>query len=86
MKGRRGKKRPAADLGQHMGQKAKSNLPELPNRTFIIVIRQVLNGNNDQICSVQHHALYPDVRHWEELIDFIEKKCGPKEPCCLSAI
>jgi len=26
------------------------------------------------------------VRHWEELIDPIEKYCGPKEPYCLTAL
>jgi hypothetical protein len=26
------------------------------------------------------------VRHWEELLDFIEKNCGPKEPYCLTAL
>ena len=26
------------------------------------------------------------MRHWEELIDFIETKCSPKEPYCLTAI
>jgi hypothetical protein len=30
--------------------------------------------------------LYTDVRHWEELVDFIGNNCCPKEPCCLTAI
>jgi hypothetical protein len=32
---------------------------------------------------MQLQASYPDLRHWDELIDFIEKNCGPKEPNCL---
>jgi hypothetical protein len=35
---------------------------------------------------MQLQASYPDVRHWEELIDFIEKNCGPIEPYCLTAL
>jgi len=35
---------------------------------------------------VQFQASYTDVRHWEELIDLIEKYCGPKEPYCLTAL
>jgi len=35
---------------------------------------------------MQFEASYPDVRHWEELIDFIEKNCSPKEPYCLTAL
>jgi hypothetical protein len=85
-KGRRGNKRPATDLGERAGKKARGNVPELPNSTFMVVIRQVPNGNNDPTSSMQFQALYTDVRHWEELIDFIEKNCGPKEPYCLTAL
>jgi len=35
---------------------------------------------------MQLQALYPDVRHWEELIDFIEKNCDLIEPYCLAAL
>jgi len=52
----------------------------------MVVIRRVPNGNNDQTSSIQFQALYTDVRDWEELIDFIEKNRGPKEPHCLTAI
>jgi hypothetical protein len=31
-------------------------------------------------------ASYTDVRHWEELIDFIEHNCSPKEPYSPPAI
>jgi len=46
----------------------------------------MLNGNNDQTSSNQLQASYTDVRHWEELIDFIEKHCCPTESYCLTAI
>jgi len=85
-KGRRGNKRPAMDLGERAGKKARDNLPELPNTTFIIVIRRVPNGDNDQTSSMQLQGLYTDVRHWEELIDFIEQNCSPKDPYSLTAI
>ena len=74
------------DLGEHAGKKVRRNLPELPNTTFMLVIRQVQNGNNDETSSMQLQASYTDVRHWEELIDFIEQNCGLKEPYCLTAI
>jgi len=76
-KGRRGNKRPATDLGERAGKTARGNLPEMPKTTFMIVIRRVSNGNNDETSSMQLQASYPDVRHWEELIDFIEKKLWP---------
>jgi hypothetical protein len=85
-KGRRGNKRPATDLGERAGKKARGNVPELPNTTFMVVIRRVANGNNDPTSSMQFQASYTDVRHWEELIDFIEKNCSPKEPYCLTAL
>jgi len=50
------------------------------------VIRQVPNGNNDQTSSNQLQALNTDVRHWEELINFIEQNCSPTEPYCLTGI
>ena len=53
---------------------ARRNIPELPNTTFKVVIRPVPNGNNDPPTSIHLQASYMDVRHWEELIDFIEKK------------
>jgi len=85
-KGRRGNKRPVMDLGERAGKKARGILPELPNTTFMVVIHRVPNGNNNQTSSMQLQAPDPDVRHWEELIDFIEKNCGPIEPYCLTAI
>jgi len=32
----------------------------------------------------QLQASYTDVRHWEELVDFIDKNGGPKEPYILT--
>ena len=52
----------------------------------MVVIRQVPNGNNDQTSRMQLQALYTDVRHWEEVIDFIEQNCCPKEPYHLTAL
>jgi hypothetical protein len=85
-KGRRGNNRPATDLGERAGKKARGNVPELPNSTFMDVIRRVPNGNYDPTSSMQFQASYTDVRHWEELIDFNQKNCGPKERYCLTAL
>jgi len=85
-KGRRGNKRLATDLGERAGKTARGNIPQLPNKTFMVVICQVPNGNNDPTSSMQPQALYTDVRHWEELIDFIKKNYGPKEPYCLTVL
>ena len=52
-KGRQGNKQPATDLAQRAGKKARGNFPELPNTTFMVVIRRVPNGNNDQTSSMQ---------------------------------
>jgi hypothetical protein len=74
------------DLGEWAGKKARCNRPELRNTTFVVAIRQVLNGNNDQTSSMQLQASYTNVRHREELIHFIEQNCSPKEPYCLTVI
>jgi len=62
-KGRRGNSQPATDLGERMGNQARGNLPELPNTTFMVVIRRVPNGNNAQTLSNKLQACYTDVRH-----------------------
>ena len=85
-KGRRRNKRPAMDLVKHASKTETGNLPELPNTSFMVVIRRVPNGDNDQTSSMQLQALYTDARHWGELIDFIEKSCSPKEPHPLTAL
>jgi len=38
--------RPATDLGERAGKKAISNLQELPNTTFTVMIHWVLNGKD----------------------------------------
>jgi len=45
-KGRRGNNRPVTDLGECASNTAKSNLPELPNTMFMVVICCVSNGND----------------------------------------
>jgi hypothetical protein len=77
---------PVPDLGESTCQKAPRKVPKLPNTTFVLVIRRALNGHNDQLPSSQLQASYPDVRHWEELIDFIKNNSYPKKPYCLTAI
>ena len=74
------------DLAERSGKQARYNLPELSNTTFMVVIRRVPNGNNYQTSCNRLEALYRDMRHWEELIDFIEHNCSLKEPSCLTAI
>jgi len=73
-------------MGERKGKKARGKVPVLPNTTFMVVIRRVPNGNNDPTSSMQLQPSYTDVKYWEELIDFIEKNCGPKEPYCLTAL
>jgi len=85
-KGRRGNKWPVMYLGEFLGNKARGNLPELPNTTFMVLICWVPIGNNDQALRTHLQASYTDVRHWEELVDFIEQHCGLKEPYYLTGI
>jgi len=79
-KGMRGNMRPATDLAERVGNKVRSNLPELPNTTFTVMIHWVWNGKDMVLASKQLQASYTDVRHWEELGDFINKNGSPKEP------
>jgi len=84
-KGRRGNKRPATDLGERASKKARSKLPELANTTFMFVICRVSNGKDIVLSPNQLQATYTDVRHWEELIDFINKNGRLKEPYTLTS-
>jgi hypothetical protein len=61
-----------------MYKTASGNIPELPNTTFMVVIRQMLNGNNYPTSTMQFQASYTDVRHWEAVFDFIEQNCSLK--------
>ena len=44
--GTHGNKQPAADFAERASQKARNNLPELPNTTFMVVICWVSNGKD----------------------------------------
>jgi len=79
-KGRRGNKQPATDLKESVGKKVRSNLPELPNTTFTVIIHWLSNCKDMVLSPKQLQASYTDVRHWEELVDFIDKNGGPIEP------
>jgi hypothetical protein len=73
------------DLGECASKKARSNLPEFPNTTFMAVICLVSNGKDIFLSPNQLQAAYTDVRQWEELIDFINKNRRPKEPYTLTS-
>ena len=84
--GLRGNKRLAMDLGELTGKKARSNPPELPNTMFTVMIHWVSNGKDMVLAPKQLQASYTDVRHWEKLVDFIDKNGGPKEPYILTSM
>jgi hypothetical protein len=67
-------------LGEHTGKSARSNLPELPNTMLTVMICWVSNGKDFVLAPQQLQALHPDVRHWEEFVDFIDTNGGLKEP------
>jgi hypothetical protein len=69
-----------------VGKKARSNFSELPNTMFMVVIRWVSNGKDLALAPKQLQASYTDVRHWEQLIDFINKNRGPKEPYIMTSM
>jgi len=85
-KGRCGNRRPATDLGEHEGKKERFNLPELTNTTFTVMIHWVSNGKDMGLALNQLQASCTDVRHWEELVNFIDKNGGPKEPSFLTSM
>jgi len=76
--------RPATDLGERRSKKVISNLPALPNTMLMVVICRVSNGNDIVLSPNQLQAAYTDVRHWEELIDFINNNEGWSEPYILT--
>ena len=65
---------------------SRSNLPELPNTTFTVMIHWVSNCKDMVLAAKQPQASYSDVRHWEELVDFIDKNRGPKQPYILPSM
>ena len=74
------------DLGEHVGNELRSNLPELQYTTFIVVIRWESNGNDIILSPEQLHASYTNVSHWDELIDFIHRNGAPKVPYILTSM
>ena len=79
-KGRQGNMRPTTDLGECMGKNARRNLRELPNTIFTVMICWVSNGKDFVLAPKHIQASYTDVRHWKELVDFINKNGSPKKP------
>jgi hypothetical protein len=75
--------RSATDLGECGSKKARSNLPELPNATFMVVICRMTNGKDIVLSPNQLQAAYTNVLHWEELINFNNKNGHWKEPYTL---
>jgi hypothetical protein len=62
---------------------ARCNLAELPNTMFTIIIHWVSNGKDMVLALTQLQASYTDVRHLDELVNFIDKGRSPKEPYIL---
>jgi len=85
-KGRWGSKWPATDLGASAGKSLRSNLPQLPNTMFMVVIRWVSNGNDFVHSPKQLQASFTDVRQWEELVDYINNNGDPKGPYILTSM
>jgi len=52
---------------------ARRKLPELPDKTLMVVIRGVLNGEDIVLAPKLLQASCTDERHWEEQIDFFNK-------------
>ena len=74
----------ATDLVERVSKQGRSNLLKSRNTTFMVVIRWVLNRKDMFLAPNQLQASYTDVRHREELIDFINKPGGLKEPYILT--
>jgi hypothetical protein len=53
---------------------------------FMVVICWVSNGKELVLAPNQLQALYTDMRQWEELIDIINKKEGPKAPYIITSM
>ena len=85
-KGRRGNKRPATDLGEGAGTTSRSNLPELPNSPFTVMIHWVSNGMDMVLAPKQLQASYTDMRYGKLLVDFIDKNGGPKQAYILTSM
>lgn len=77
--GRQGNKRPVTVVGEYTRRNMSGNLPELPHIRFHIVIGQLSNPYDIVQFPNQLPTLYTNVKHWEELIDFIHNNGGQKE-------
>jgi hypothetical protein len=47
---------------------------------FMLMIHWVSNAQDVVLPPKQLEASYTDVRHWDELVDFIDNNGGSKEP------
>jgi hypothetical protein len=74
------------DLGEDTGNKARSNIPELANTTFTLMISWVSNGKDMVLAPKQLQSSYTIVRHKGELVDFMHKDSSPEEPYILKAM
>jgi len=83
---RRGSKSPGIDLGMRASKQATSTLPELPNSAFMDAFGSVSNRKDMVLTPKWLQASYTDLRHWEELIDFIDENRGPKEPYIMTSM
>jgi len=66
-----------------MPKHSRCNLPELPTTTSVIVICGMSKGNDIAISAKPLEASFTDARHWEAMIDFIDKNESPKKPYSL---
>jgi len=67
-------------------QQTESNLPEMHNTMFMVVICWMLNGNSFLLSPKQLQAFYTNARDQEDLDDFIDKNRDPKEPYILQSL
>lgn len=77
---------PEIYLGECVGIQARGNLQEMSNTMFLVVICWVTNGNDIVLSTKQLQVWYADVKHWEELVDFIDNNLGLKEPSFLASM
>jgi len=63
-----------------------SNLQEFPNITFTVTTRSMSNDKYEVLTAKQLHASCTNVTHWDELVNFIDKNGGLKEPFILTTI
>jgi len=52
----------------------------------MVVISWLWNGKDFSLSPKQLLALYTDVRHWDELVEFMDENGGPKEPYILTSM